>query len=78
MANEEFLVNLSIMAAILIPTWLWFLVLMPMALEDDTPEYKLSEEAKQFRRTNRRIMSLGTWATLILSTLMVVLVIFGT
>ncbi len=78
MADKEFLVNLSTMAAILIPTWIWLLVLLPMILEDDTPEYKLSAEARQFHRTNRRIMSLGTWATLILSTLMVVLVIFGT
>ena len=77
-ADRELLADMTFAASMLIPTWIWLLVLLPMIVEDDTPEYKLSVEARQFHRTNRRIMSLGTWATLILSTLMVVLVIFGT
>ena len=78
LANEELLVNLTLMVSMLIPMWIWGLVLLPMILEDDTPEYKLSEEAKRFRRTDRRIMNLGTWAALILSTLTIVAVTFGT
>ena len=78
MADKEFLVNLTILVSILIPTWIWLLVLLPMILKYDTPEYKLSEEARQFRRTDRRIMNIGTWVALIMSTLMVVVVIFGT
>lgn len=77
MADKELLVNLTILVSILIPTWIWLLVLLPMILEYDTPEYKLSEEARQFRRTNRRIMNIGTWVALIMSTLMTVVIIFG-
>ena len=78
MADKELLVNLTILVSILIPTWIWLLVLLPMILEYDTPEYKLSEEARQFRRTDRRIMNIGTWVALIMSTLMVMVVVFGT
>ncbi len=78
MADKELLANLTILVSILIPTWIWLLVLLPMILEYDTPEYKLSEEARQFRRSNRRIMNIGTWVALIMSTLTVMVVVFGT
>ncbi len=75
--DREFFGNIALIVAILMPMWIWGLLLMPMILEDDTPEYKLSEEAIQFRRTNQRLLNLGTWVSLILSTLVVVIVVFG-
>ena len=45
---------------------------MPIILEDDTPEYKLGEEARQFRRSNLRLLKLTTWTAIVLSTLMIV------
>ena len=75
--DREFFGNIALIVAILMPMWIWGLLFMPMILEDDTPEYKLSEEAIQFRRTNQRLLNLGTWVSLILSTLVVVIVVFG-
>ena len=74
MATEELLIDLSFMAPILIPMWMWGLVIMPIMLDDDTPEYKIGEEARQFRRSNLRLLKLTTWTAIVLSTLTIVVV----
>ena len=74
MATEELLIDLSFMAPILIPMWMWGLVIMPIMLDDDAPEYKIGEEARQFRRSNLRLLKLTTWTAIVLSTLTIVVV----
>lgn len=69
MPDEEFLINLSLMALILVPMWMWGLVILPMIVEWDNPESEMRPETREFNRPIRRLLKLTTWIALILATL---------
>ena len=75
--DRELLGEIALMVAILMPMWVSILVLMPSPLEEDLQEYRLSEESKEFRRSNR-LSNLTTWVCLILAILTVVIVFLQT
>lgn len=76
--ERELIGDIALMVAILMPMWISILVLMPSPLEEDTQEYGLSEESREFRRSNRRLSNLTTWVCLILAILTVVIVFLKT
>ena len=75
--EREIFANLALVVPVLIPAFMLWFVIMPIIYENDNPEYNLSKEARQFRRTNRRIMNLGVGSALILSTLTIAATAFG-
>ena len=76
--DREFAGNIALMVAILMPMWICALVLMPSASEDDTIGYRISEESRKLRQSNRRLSNLTIWLSLIFATLTVVIIFLKT